>query len=111
MLKRLFLVGFLVAVPAAARAGMQLQLLQQQQVWHLQQQERQTQAQQDEQLQHQLLQPPANLPPLPDPTLRDLGLAAVHPEEQRALQQHLIHQQQLLDQFHCCQQSSAEPGN
>lgn len=111
MLKRLLLVGFLVAVPVAARAGMQLQLLQQQQVWHLQQQERQTQARQDERLQQQLLQPLANLPPPPDPTLRDLGLAAVHPEEQKALQQHLIHQQQLLDQLHCCQPSSAEPGD
>lgn len=111
MLKRLLLVGFLLAIPVAAHAGMQLQLLQQQQLWHMQQQERQTQAHQDEQLQQQLLQPPANLPPLPDPTLRDLGLSAVHPDEQRALQQHLIHHQQLLDKLQCCRQPSAEPGD
>jgi hypothetical protein len=96
MLRRLLLVGFLLAVPGAAHAGMQLQLLQQQQVWHLQQQERRTQARQDNQLRQQLLQQPANSPPLPDPQLRDLGLSAVHPDEQKALQQRLIHHQQLL---------------
>lgn len=66
MLKRLLLVGLLLAVPTAARAQMQLRFLQQQQVWRLQEQERQTRAQQDERLQQELLQEQANLPPLPD---------------------------------------------
>jgi hypothetical protein len=87
---------------------MQLRLLQQQQVWHLQQQERQTQAQRDEQFQQGLLQQPATLPPLPNPALRDLGLSLVHPEQQKALQHHLMHQQQRLDKL---QLQAAEPGD
>lgn len=108
MLKWLLFVGFLLGFPGAAHAQMQLRLLQQQQVWHLQQQERHGRAQHDEQVQRGLLRQPANLPPLPDPLLRDLGLLLVHPQQQKALQQRLIHQQQLLDKL---QPQSVEPGD
>ncbi len=119
MLKRLTVIGCLLALPAAAHAQSQLRMLQQQQIWRLQQQERQQRAQQDTRLQDELLQQQSELPPMPDPNalshsdapadrLHDLSLRRqfqlqqqqqqiqlMQQQQQQLLQQHLMQQQPL----------------
>ncbi|GEM_PF-6046785 len=69
MLTRLLIAGFLITLPQLAAAQTQLLLLQEQRVWHLQQQERQRLAAQLDRRQEQLLQQQFDLPPLPEPRL------------------------------------------
>jgi hypothetical protein len=121
MFKRLVVLGVLLAVPGSAHAQLQLRIIQQQQLWRLQQQERQARAQQDERLQQDLLQPQIDTPQAgrlaqqetPQDRMRDLQQnqqfqlqqqqqqlqLMQQQQQQQLLQQHLMQQQQNLNQL------------